>query len=29
LPPHLDRIHNVFHVSMLRKANLDPAWILP
>ena len=29
LPPHLDRIHNVFHVSMLRKANLDPARILP
>jgi hypothetical protein len=29
LPPHLDRIHNVFHVSMLWKANLDPARILP
>ena len=29
LPPHLDRIHNVFHVSMLRKANLDPTRILP
>jgi hypothetical protein len=29
LPPHLDRIHNVFHVSMLRKANLDPTQILP
>jgi len=25
LPPHLDNIHNVFHVSMLRKADLDPA----
>jgi hypothetical protein len=24
LPPHLDRIHNVFHVSMLWKADLDP-----
>ena len=29
LPPHLDRIHNVFHASMLRKANLDPTRILP
>ena len=29
LPPHLDRIHNGFHVSMLRKANLDPTRILP
>jgi hypothetical protein len=29
LPPLLDRIHNVFHVSMLRKADLDLAWILP
>jgi hypothetical protein len=29
LPPHLDKIHNVFHVSMLRKANLDPTRILP
>jgi hypothetical protein len=25
LPPLLDRIHNVFHVSMLRKADLDLA----
>jgi hypothetical protein len=25
LPPHLDMIHNVFQISMLRKANLDPA----
>jgi hypothetical protein len=25
LPPHLDRIHNVFYVSMLRKADLDLA----
>jgi hypothetical protein len=24
LPPHLDKINNVFHVSMLRKADLDP-----
>jgi len=24
LPPHLDMIHNVFHVSMLWKADLDP-----
>jgi hypothetical protein len=29
LPPHLDKIHNVFHVSMLWKANLDPTRILP
>ena len=29
LPPHLDRIHNGFHVSMLWKANLDPTRILP
>jgi len=29
LPPHLDRIHNVFHVSMLRKADLDPTRIFP
>jgi len=28
LPPHLDRIHNVFHVSMLQKADLDPTRIL-
>jgi hypothetical protein len=24
LPPHLDMIHNVFQISMLRKADLDP-----
>jgi hypothetical protein len=29
LPPHLDMIHNVFHVSMLWKADLDSTRILP
>ena len=29
LPPYLDKIHNVFHVSMLQKADLDPTRILP
>ena len=28
LPPELSRIHNVFHVSMLRKYILDPSHIL-
>ncbi|WRX25691.1 Integrase [Theobroma cacao] len=28
LPPELDRIHNVFHVSMLKKYVLDPSHIL-
>ncbi len=29
LPPELERIHNVFHVSMLRKYKSDPSNILP
>ena len=29
LPPELDRIHNVFHVSMLRKYVADPSHRLP
>ncbi|XP_059639261.1 uncharacterized protein LOC132281583 [Cornus florida] len=28
LPPQLDRVHNVFHVSMLRKYEPDPSHIL-
>ena len=28
LPPKLSRIHNVFHVSMLKKYVLDPSHIL-
>ncbi|XP_059623149.1 uncharacterized protein LOC132266310 [Cornus florida] len=28
LPPHLDRFHDVFHVSILRKYELDPSHIL-
>ena len=28
LPPELSRIHNVFHVSMLKKYVLDPSHIL-
>ena len=28
LPPELSRIHNVFHVSILRKYILDPSHIL-
>ena len=28
LPPELSCIHNVFHVSMLRKYVLDPSYIL-
>ena len=28
LPPKLNRIHNVFHVSMLKKYVSDPAYIL-
>jgi len=28
LPPELDRIHNVFHVSMLRKYIPDPSHVL-
>ncbi|XP_055802049.1 uncharacterized protein LOC129871191 [Solanum dulcamara] len=29
LPPELDKIHNVFHVSMLRRYGSDPSHILP
>ena len=29
LPPELDRIHDVFHVSMLRHYHSDPAHVLP
>ena len=28
LPPELDRIHNVFHVSMLRRYRSDPTHVL-
>ncbi|XP_071902656.1 uncharacterized protein [Coffea arabica] len=28
LPPSLSRIHNVFHVSMLKKYHPDPSYIL-
>ncbi|XP_060216472.1 uncharacterized protein LOC132643955 [Lycium barbarum] len=28
LPPELDRIHNVFHVSMLRRYRSDPSHVL-
>ncbi|KAK5812746.1 hypothetical protein PVK06_028185 [Gossypium arboreum] len=28
-PPELDRIHDVFHVSMLRRYRADPAHVLP
>jgi hypothetical protein len=28
LPSHLAKIHNVFHVSMLRKAEIDPSRVL-
>ncbi|XP_021894808.1 uncharacterized protein LOC110812356, partial [Carica papaya] len=28
LPPELSRVHNVFHVSMLRKYNPDPSHVL-
>jgi hypothetical protein len=29
LPTLLDKIHNVFHVSLLQKANADPLRVLP
>jgi hypothetical protein len=29
LPPHLSKIHNVFHASLLRKAKIDPKRLLP
>ncbi|XP_060216791.1 uncharacterized protein LOC132644234 [Lycium barbarum] len=29
LPPELDKIHNVFHVSMLRRYRSDPSHVFP
>jgi hypothetical protein len=29
LPPQLAKVHDLFHVSLLRKADVDPARILP
>ena len=29
LPPQLSHVHDVFHVSMLKKYTLDPSHILP
>jgi hypothetical protein len=29
LPVYLDKIHNVLHVSLLRKAKIDPSKVLP
>jgi len=29
LPPYLNKIHDVFHVLMLRKAEVDPSRVLP
>jgi hypothetical protein len=29
LPSQLAKVHNVFHVSLLRKANVDPSRVLP
>ena len=29
LPPQLAKVHDVFHVSLLRKADVDPTRILP
>ncbi|KAK5795286.1 hypothetical protein PVK06_036546 [Gossypium arboreum] len=29
LPPELDRIHDLFHVSMLRRYRSDPAYVVP
>ena len=28
LPPHLDKVHNVFHVSLLRKYIPDPSHVI-
>ena len=28
LPPHLEKIHNVFHVSMLRRYRSDPSHVV-
>ena len=29
LPPELNRIHDVFHVSMLRRYRFDPTHVVP
>ncbi|KAF2299625.1 hypothetical protein GH714_000546 [Hevea brasiliensis] len=29
LPPELEKIHNIFHVSMLRRYRSDPSHVLP
>ncbi|XP_016676284.1 uncharacterized protein [Gossypium hirsutum] len=29
LPPELDRIHDVFHISMLRRYRFDPSHVVP
>ncbi|XP_061948281.1 uncharacterized protein LOC133671532 [Populus nigra] len=29
LPPQLAKVHDVFHVSLLRKADMDPARVIP
>ncbi len=29
LPPELEKIHNVFHVSILRRYRSDPSHVLP
>ena len=28
LPPDTEKIHNVFHVSMLRRYRSDPSWVV-
>ena len=25
----MDKIHNIFHISLLRKAKINPSWVLP
>jgi hypothetical protein len=29
LPSYLTIIHDVFHVFLLQKAEIDPSWVLP
>ncbi len=29
LPPELEKVHNVFHVSMLKRYRSDPSHVLP
>ena len=29
LPPQLAKVYDVFHVSLLRKADMDPARVIP